>query len=109
MLTGTGAGTTGIPEATTTLDTVLRTTAWCVVREQREEYLVYNSRTDELHLISPLGHYLYLLCDGLRTVGEVQALFEPATASAIPGFLATLVARGVLQPVAACHDQRGAP
>jgi len=90
-------------------DTVLSPTTWCVVREQRDAYLVYNSRTDELHLISPVGHYLYLLCDGLRTVAEIQALLPPDTGAAVPEFLARLVARGVIEPVTAHDDQGCAP
>ena len=90
-------------------DTVLCPTIWCVVRAQREEYLVYNSRTDELHLISPLGHYLYLLCDGLRTVAEIQELLEPDTGAAAPDYLAKLLARGLVEPVAAADTPGGAP
>lgn len=79
-------------------DLVLGPTTWCVLRQQVGEYLVYNSRTDELHLISPLGHYLYLLCDGLRTVAEIQQLVP---GDDVAGFLADLVARGMLEPVGA--------
>lgn len=86
--------------------TVLCPTTWCVVREQRDEYLVYNSRTDELHLLSPLGRYLYVLCDGLRGVAEIQAMLGPDAAAAVPGFLAKLVARGVLE-VVDDHDRPG--
>jgi hypothetical protein len=97
------AGPTTEPSIVT-LDTVLCPTTWCVVREQREEFLVYNPRTDELHLISPFGHYLYRLCDGLRSVAEIQALLDPARGSAVPDFLAMLAARGLVEPVAAPGD-----
>lgn len=55
------------PDAVIAADTVLRQTTWCVMREQRDEYLVYNPRTDELHLISPLGRYL---CARVATTGR---------------------------------------
>lgn len=103
-----GPDTVAIPNTQVSPETVLCPTTWCVVREQRDEYLVYNSRTDELHLISPLGHYLYLLCDGLRTVAEIQALLEPDTGTAAPAFLTKLVARGVIELVNTNHDQDGA-
>jgi len=77
---------------------VLCPTTWCVLRPQVGEFLVYNSRTDELHLIGPLGHYLYLLCDGLRTVADIQRLVPGHD---VAGFLADLVDRGVLEPVGA--------
>ncbi|BCJ56074.1 hypothetical protein Asp14428_75490 [Actinoplanes sp. NBRC 14428] len=84
--------------ATIAAGLTLTHTPWCVLRQQVAEYLVYNSRTDELHLIGPLGHYLYLLCDGLRTVAELQDLV-PGTD--VAGFLDDLVARGILEPVGA--------
>jgi hypothetical protein len=70
---------------------------WCVVREQQDEYLVYNPRTDELHLISPLGRYVYLLCDGLRTAAQIQALLPGPVAVAVPEYLGQLLARGLLE------------
>jgi len=84
--------------STVAADQVLGPTPWCVLRQQVGEYLVYNSRTDELHLISPLGHYLYLLCDGLRTVAEIQELVPRDD---VAGYLADLADRGILQPVGA--------
>ena len=93
------SGTIAAPDPVGSLATVLVPTSWCVVREQRDEYLVYNSRTDELHLISPMGRYLYMLCDGLRTVAEIQALVQPAAGAAVSEFLAKLAARGLVEPV----------
>jgi hypothetical protein len=34
--------------------TLLTPTKWCVVRKQKERYLIYNSRTDEMHLVPPI-------------------------------------------------------
>jgi hypothetical protein len=104
-----GPDTVTVPDTAINPDTVLSPTTWCVVREQRAEYLVYNSRTDELHLISPMGRYLYLLCDGLRTVAEIQALLPQAAGAAIPEFLAGLVTRGLVEPVPPPNAGRGAP
>ena len=88
---------------------VLCPTRWCVVREQRDEFLIYNPRTDELHLISPLAHYLYLLCDGLRTVAEIQAMIDPRGSAAVPDLLAGLVTRGVLEPAGAAASGEDSP
>lgn len=54
--------------------TVLTPVGHCTVREQEEQFLIYNNRTDELHLVSPTGCYVYWLCDGVRTLGELQTL-----------------------------------
>jgi hypothetical protein len=53
-------------------NTVFDRTEWVVVRPQKGNYLFYNSRTDELHLIPPTGHAVYELCDGLRTVAQIN-------------------------------------
>jgi Coenzyme PQQ synthesis protein D (PqqD) len=85
-------------------EAVLKQTSWCTVREQEDRYLVYNPQTDELHLIPPTGFYTYALCDGARTVGEVQAVLAdqiPADRarlqSCLHRFLADLIARGILE------------
>ena len=89
---------------TIALDTILTATPWCVVREQEDQYLVYNSQTDELHLLPPTGYYAYRLCDGCSTLREI----EQDLAAKIPGddaavrdglreFLAKLVVRGILE------------
>lgn len=79
-------------------------TPWCVVREQERGYLLYNPRTDELHLLQPTAYHAYRLCDGLHTVEEVAE--ELALACRIPAaealgpttrFLADLVERGLLE------------
>lgn len=76
----------------------------CVVRRQEEQYLVYNSLTDELHLLSPIGFYLYSLCDGSSPLNEVQAIFESVTRSEsgnshshVAEFLEKLEARGLIR------------
>lgn len=87
-----------------TTDSVLTHARECTVREQEEQYLVYNATTDELHLIPPTGRYLYELCDGLATVGEIAAavagIAEARTGEAersVVAFLQQLVDRGILR------------
>ena len=87
-----------------TRDAVPQQTGTCVVRQQKEGYLFYNSRTDELHLVPTTGFLVYQLCDGLRTAGEIgQWLADAipgngqATSEALEQFLGALVARGILE------------
>jgi hypothetical protein len=83
---------------------VLLPTPWCVIREQESSHLLYNPRTDELHLIPPTGFYAYRLCDGVRTVSEVTAEVAAAcgvevgeVSHRVGAFLADLLARGLLE------------
>lgn len=83
---------------------VLKPTKWCIAREQKGGFLFYNSRTDELHLVPPTGHYVYQLCDGLRTIGDIESILSQALQNpshevreALQAFLSCLVARGVLE------------
>lgn len=85
-------------------EVIFHRTSWVVVRPQRDSYLFYNSRTDELHLVPPTGHVVYELCDGLRTVDDIadhlaQALdVEPAILrERLSSFLGTLEARGLVE------------
>lgn len=89
---------------TLTDDTVLTATPHCVVREQEDHYVVYNSRTDELHLIPALGHYLYRLCDGMHDIGTICRTFSPGapdtcadTRKHVMEYFGKLVDRGILQ------------
>lgn len=89
---------------TLTDQTVLVRTPHCVVRQQEDHSVVYNARTDELHLIPPLGHYLYRLCDGVHDVGTICRAFAAGAADGgvearrrIVAYLEELLARGVLQ------------
>jgi Coenzyme PQQ synthesis protein D (PqqD) len=84
--------------------TVLSATGWCVLRKQKERYLVYNSHTDELHLIPPTGYCVYQMCDGLNTVGDIRRLLAEATGqdeadlqTLTDSFLCQLLDRGILE------------
>lgn len=85
-------------------DSVFVQPSWVVVRPQKGQYLFYNSRTDELHLIPSTGHVVYTLCDGLRTVDDIAAELssavdaEPAALQAELGrFIAELQLRGLVE------------
>ena len=85
-------------------DSVLIPSKACVVREQGEGWLFYNSRTDELHLVPPTGVVTYQLCDGLKTVGEINQILSeclglnPETVQGrLYDFLGQLVSRGILE------------
>jgi hypothetical protein len=72
------------------------------MRPQGAQYLIYNSHSDELHLISPTASYLVELCDGLNTIGDVAEMFSHGladsgeTAKRLNDFYVQLLERGVL-------------
>lgn len=75
----------------------------CTAREQESHYLIYNSTTDELHLISYTGYLIYSLCDGERSFEEIYNLLtlrfmeDPAfVRERISNFLSMLLERGIL-------------
>ncbi|MCB1764502.1 MAG: PqqD family protein [Candidatus Competibacteraceae bacterium] len=79
-------------------------TRWCVARPQKEQYLLYNSRTDEMHLVPVTGYYVYQLCDGLRSVAELEEELSQALGTSreevqpvLRRFLSELLDRGVLE------------
>lgn len=83
--------------------TVLKPAEHCVVRKQVDQVLLYNSATDELHLLSPSAFYVFALCDGVRTVadivGDVAVQVEESQSVAqqrVAAFLASLVQRKLL-------------
>lgn len=83
---------------------VLTPTRWCVVRKQKERYLIYNSRTDEMHLIPPIGYYVYQMCDGINTLGAIRKMLADATgqeetevATHTDRFINQLIDRGVVE------------
>jgi hypothetical protein len=53
-------------------DIVLRQTSWCSASEQEQQYLLYNTRTDELHLLPLTAYQVYLLCNGFNTVSIIE-------------------------------------
>lgn len=54
------------------LEVLPRQVSGIVVRKDRDnQYLIYNSHTDELHLLKPLAHEIFALCDGTRPVSEI--------------------------------------
>jgi hypothetical protein len=84
---------------------ILKQTRWCTARRQENAVLLYNARTDELHLIPEDAYYVLQLCDGLHTVGEITDLVcegAKADESDVKGYLTAfldgLVDRGILEP-----------
>ena len=89
--------------ATLSANCVLTRSAHCSIRPQGEQYLIYNSQTDELHLISPIASYVLELCNGLNSVGDLSQMFahtmleEEQVVLQLSNFLLQLVDRGVLE------------
>jgi len=85
-------------------ESVLVPSKCCVVREQGEGWLFYNSRTDELHLVPPTGVVAYQLCDGLNSVNDINEVLSRSVDSdaatlreTLYTFFAQLVSRGILE------------
>ncbi len=93
-------------EADISDNTVLQRSLHCVVREQEGQYLIYNNVSDELHLISPTGFFLFQICDGSTTVANIEILLalqlgeEALSGNLKPPvhlFLNKLLERGILE------------
>lgn len=85
-------------------NTVLQHTPWCTIRPQKDGSVLYNSRTDELHLVPPTGVLAFELCDGLTSVSEITELLAQSlrvSASAVSGplneYFEQLLTRGALE------------
>ncbi len=82
----------------------IRRTSWCVVRPQEQHYLIYNSRTDELHLVPPVAFYAYRLCDPPISFDELEWLLARSLGEDgdqvhehLGAFVRDCVARGILE------------
>ena len=86
-------------------DTVLQPSGLCVARPQKDSYLFYHYRTDELHLGPPVGYYVSRLCEGLRAGGVMARLLTNGAgsggdaAAAVRDFLEQLLVREILEVV----------
>jgi len=85
-------------------DAVFILSSTCSVRPQEQQVVIYNSKTDELHLVPLPAYYLVQLCDGLNTVADLEKYCREATGAEAPraeleDFLLKLVGRGVLHEV----------
>lgn len=85
-------------------DVVLRQTSWCAVSEQEEQYLVYNSRTDEMHLLPPTAYQVYRLCNGFNTISAMEesvtnssGMKEEIIKEHLHKFLLGLMERGLVE------------
>jgi Coenzyme PQQ synthesis protein D (PqqD) len=86
------------------VDDIPTPTTACVARRQSSAYLFYNSRTDEMHLVPPTGFYVFQLCDGCNSVGDIESILgcnlgvDPKDlTTAVRNFLGDLVDRGILE------------
>jgi hypothetical protein len=91
-------------ELTLSAASVLGPTPYCIARPQLEGFVVYNPRTDELHLLNAESFCVYQLCDGLLSIAEVQSATgassnDSAVSAEIRSFLEKLIARGLLEIV----------
>ena len=70
-----------------------------IVRPDAAGFLLFQVRTDEMHLVPPSGHAIWSLCDGSRTVGELVAEVSPESPRSpeILEFLAALVSRSLVE------------
>ncbi|MCA1993429.1 MAG: hypothetical protein LDL41_15520 [Coleofasciculus sp. S288] len=85
-------------------EAVLIPTTWCVVREQEEEFLIYNRKTDELHLLPPTGYLTFRLCNGVNTVADIEKQLASELSdcssnlrSILHDFLNKLIVRGIVE------------
>jgi len=75
----------------------------CVIRKQEEQYLIYNRKSDELHLIPPTGYFVFQLCDGFNSIADIENLIASSLNSdkaelqrVVYDFIGKLVERGIL-------------
>lgn len=85
-------------------ESVLRLAPSCVVRRQVDQVLLYNPRTDELHLVPSKGYLVVELCDGLTTIREIEERLAGAMPAdggvlgdGLRAFFGALVERGLLE------------
>ncbi|HZR82556.1 MAG TPA: PqqD family peptide modification chaperone [Candidatus Binatia bacterium] len=79
-------------------------TPWCVIRPQEDRYLIYNTRSDELHLVPHAGFLVYSLCDGAHSVRDIAAHLANRmdgevfmnVQSRVREYLSGLIARGLV-------------
>jgi hypothetical protein len=85
--------------------TLPRIAATCVIRPLENGFLVYNKRTDELHLMTEGAFEVYRMCDGARYPREIVDEVCGACGGADPAvarrrayaFLGQLTERGLVE------------
>ena len=78
-----------------------------VTRNDSQGMLLFQVRTDEMHFVSNSGFALFSLCDGSRTVGEIEELLatrQPEMASSdarrsVGQFIESLAQRSIIELV----------
>jgi hypothetical protein len=48
--------------------------AGVIVRTEPQGMLLFQGQTDQMYFTSPAGYALFSLCDGTRTVGEIEEI-----------------------------------
>lgn len=69
-----------------TENSILAPGSTCTIRQHDQEYLAYNVKSDELHLIPKAGFLVYQLCDGITNLGEVQEELQARCVSTAEDF-----------------------
>ncbi len=82
----------------------------CTVRRQENQYLLYNQKTDELHLLPNAAYFVYNMFDGKRSFGFILSAVlkasydpEPEVHIMLGDFVLGLIKRGLLVAVSK-HD-----
>ncbi len=93
------------------LDSILIQSPYCIVREQESQFLIYNTHTDEMHLVAPLGNYIYQLCNGINSIDDIchgffqqeknNAKVNPLNDS-ILNYFESMLQRGLVKKI--CYD-----
>jgi hypothetical protein len=82
---------------------VLSATRWCAVRQHKGGYLVFNTKTEELHFMSEECYDIFGLCDGSLTAEEIARYLDSGTPglhddlSQTRNLIEMFVARGLVE------------
>lgn len=72
------------------------------VSEVPDGYIVYRGDTEKVHFLNPTAAFVFELCDGLHTLGEIEEIFR-ATFEAdvdedvVRGCLRSLMEQGLVR------------
>lgn len=72
------------------LDLVLLPSKRCTVRRQENQYLIYNQKTDELHLLPDDAYRVFALCDGHRPLSSILSAVSAASGESLDSVRAPL-------------------
>lgn len=85
-------------------DSTFRLAPWCTVRNQPDQVLIYNARTDELHLVPDEAFAVVKLCVAgaplgavIDKVADAAAVTRDQAAPPVLRFFRDLLARGIVE------------